>query len=129
MFDRYLINEKSVRNVSKDGKVIGFAFEAKLGYYRGLGLSMVEELRVTLDGNEVDPKNVIFINKGKEFSLTDMQTAYDERWEFGKEATITVLTPSGLSHGVHELGLMESLRISYLPFNNVAQDQKRVSIE
>ena len=42
MFDKYLIVDGSLRNVGPSDAPSGFAFEAKLGYYRGLGLSMVD---------------------------------------------------------------------------------------
>ena len=44
MFDRYLIDAASIRNLGPDDAPTGFAFESKLGYYRGLGLSMIEGL-------------------------------------------------------------------------------------
>ena len=53
MFDRYMILEDTVRNVRRDGEVVGFEFGARIAYYRGLGLSMVEGLNVTVDGETV----------------------------------------------------------------------------
>ena len=50
MFDKYLIDAASVRNTGPQDAPTGFAFESKLGYYRGLGLSMIEELTVSIDG-------------------------------------------------------------------------------
>ena len=50
MFDRYLIDAASIRNLGPDDAPTGFAFESKLGYYRGLGLSMIEALDVSIDG-------------------------------------------------------------------------------
>ena len=50
MFDKYIIDPASVQNVGPADAPTGFSFVSKLGYYRGLGLSMVEDLEVAIDG-------------------------------------------------------------------------------
>jgi Domain of unknown function (DUF6379) len=119
MFDKYLIVAGSLRNTGPANAPIGFAFDVKLGYYRGLGLSMVEALDVTVDGAAI-PTAVIRFNEGPgPIALADMETAYDRRWAFGAAATITVDHPGGLSAGEHQLTLMQRLRVSYMPFPSV----------
>jgi hypothetical protein len=125
MFDKYLIVDDSLRNLP-DGS--GFAFEARLGYYRGLGLSMIEELAVTLDGEEIDRPLVRFHDGEDVLTMDDMETAYDRRWEFGAKATISVVRPGGLPAGEHKLDLREKLRISYLPFPSFNSDSKTLQI-
>ena len=123
MFDKYLIMENSLRPTET-----GFAFDARLGYYRGLGLSMIEDLAVTLDG-EAQPRTAIFFEQyGKSWSLDAMEEAYDDRWEFGSVATIRVERTAGLSAGEHSLSLKEKLRISYLPFPLFAEDSKTLAV-
>ena len=125
MFDKFLINADSVHNLS-DGS--GFAFQAKLGYYRGLTLSMIEELAVSVDGVEL-PREAVRFDEGKgALTLDDMETAYDRRWPFGTEATILVAYPGGLPSGEHELALRQKLRVSYLPFPSVNSDRKSVTL-
>ena len=60
MFDKYLIGEKSVRNMGPATAPTGFAFDARLGYYRGIGLSMIEDLAVTVDGTAASRDAVRF---------------------------------------------------------------------
>lgn len=115
MFDRYIIVENSLRNLTEGADIFGFAFEARCGYYRRLILSMVEELAVTIDGEAVPRDDVSLIVGGRSYSLEDMRSEYTVAWEFGDPATITVRRPGGLSAGPHELGLAEQLRISYIP--------------
>lgn len=123
MFDKYLIMEDSLRATES-----GFAFDARLGYYRGIGLSMIEDLAVTLDG-EAQPREAVFFEQnGQSWSLDALEQAYDDRWEFGSVATIRVERAGGLSAGEHSLGLKEKLRISYLPFPLFAEDSKTVTI-
>ena len=123
MFDKYLILEDSLRATPD-----GFAFDARLGYYRGLGLSMIEDLAVTLDGEPQPRAAVFFEQQGKSWSLDAMEEAYDDRWEFGAIATIRVTRADGLAPGDHSLALKEKLRISYLPFPLFAEDSKKLSV-
>ena len=48
MMDNKMIVEGSLSNV--DG---GFAFLGRLPYYRGLGLSMIEDIQNTIDGEVI----------------------------------------------------------------------------
>jgi hypothetical protein len=123
MFDKYLIVDDSVRATAD-----GFAFEAKLGYYRGLGLSMIEDLAITLDGEAVPREAIRFDEGAGPISLADMETAYDRRWNFGAKATISVVGQGPLAPGEHRLTLAERLRVSYLPFPSINTDEKTVSI-
>lgn len=128
MFDKYLINGDSIRNVGPADAPTGFAFEAKLGYYRGLGLSMIEELAVSIDGQEL-PTEAVRFDEGKgPLTLEEMETAYDRRWNFGTEASILVYYPGGLEPGAHALALRQKLRVSYLPFPAFNNDSKTVTI-
>ena len=123
MFDKYLIVEDSLRSTPS-----GFAFDARLGYYRGLGLSMVEDLAVTLDG-EAMPREAIRFDEGQgPLTLDEMETEYDRRWNFGAVATISVEHPAGLAPGEHALTLSERLRVSYLPFPAINTDSKTLRL-
>jgi len=127
MFDRYMIVEDAVRNVRRDGKAVGFEFGARIAYYRGLGLSMVEGLDVTVDGEKVPRENLRFAVGDKTFTLDKMETEYEARWEFGEVATVTVLKDGGLAPGEHRLELVENLRVAYMPFPLQGRDAKTVS--
>lgn len=128
MFDRYLIVENSLRNTGPADTPDGFAFEAKLGYYRGLGLSMVEELNVAIDGEPVPREDVRFDEGKGPLTLDEMASAYDRRWPFGQAATILVRRPGGFPPGEHELSLQQRLRVSYMPFPSFNNDRKTVSV-
>lgn len=128
MFDRYLIDAATVRNTGPADAPTGFAFTAKLGYYRGLGLSMIEELDVAIDGVPV-PRAAIRFDEGKgAITLEQMETAFDRRWPFGAPATISVDLPGGFPAGAHKLSLRQKLRISYMPFPSFNFDEKTVAL-
>ena len=129
MFDHHIICREGFSNVTRDGEVIGVRFLARLPYYRGLGLSMVEDLAVTLNGEALPREAVRFALRGREWSLDELETVYDDRWNFGEKATIILLKPGGLPVGKHRLKLAEKLRISYLPFVPVTSHETELELE
>lgn len=128
MFDKYIIDPASVANTGPADAPTGFSFTTKLGYYRGLGLSMVEDLKVSIDG-EALPREAIRFDEGDgPLTLDEMETAFDRRWPFGAPATITVAHPGGFPAGEHRLALQQRLRISYMPFPSFNNDEKVISL-
>lgn len=128
MFDKYIICEDGFRNVSVGDKVTGFELNARLPYYRGLGISMIEDLAIKVDGVEIPRQAIRVTLHGNTYSLDEMEQEYDDRWEFGEKGLITVDKPGGLTPGKHEIELSPSLRISYLPFILVGKDTKELTL-
>ena len=128
MFDKYMIVEDGFTNVVEDGEVTGFQFGARLPYYRGLGLSMVENLAITVDGEPVPREDIRVTLHGNTYSLDEMETEYEDRWEMGEVGTVTVRRPGGLTPGEHTIELVEYLRISYLPFTLTGRDAKVLTL-
>ena len=118
MFDSYIVDEASVRNVVEDGRVVGFSFGTRISYYRGLGVSMIEPFEVRIDGGEIVPADQLRFTIGdRTWSWDELEVDYESRWEMRDVATVTVLVPGGLTPGEHSLEVAECLRISYLPFS------------
>jgi hypothetical protein len=128
MFDRYMICEETVRNVRDGQAVAGFEFGARLPYYRGLGLSMVEEVAVTVDGKPVPRADVRVTVGGHTYALEQFAGEFEARWEMGEVATVRVAGPGGLPAGTHKLELMIQMRVSYLPFPSQGRDSKSITI-
>jgi hypothetical protein len=124
MFDQYMICEESFQNVVENGAVVGFQFGARLPYYRGLGLSMVEDIGIIVDGEAVPREQILFSVRGRTWTLEQMETEMEERWEMGEVARLIVQRPGGLASGEHKIELSEALRISYLPFVPITRDAK-----
>lgn len=113
MFDNKVIVEDSLSNLV-DGS--GFSVLARLPYYRGLGLSMVEDISVSVDGEEFTRDSVLFSVRGKTWTQQEMENEYSDRWNFGEKATIVVKKDGGLNAGTHDLKVSVRMRVSYLPF-------------
>ena len=122
MMDNKMIVEGSLRSV--DG---GFAFLGRLPYYRGLGLSMIEDIHVTVDGEAQPRESVRFAVRGQTYTLDEMETVYDNRWNFGEKASIIVLN-GGLAPGDHAIGFAVRYRVSYLPFVPTTRDSKDLAL-
>jgi hypothetical protein len=65
MFDQYMICELGFSNFNENGRPAGFQFGARLPYYRGLGLSMVEDISISIDGEPVPRENIFFSIRDK----------------------------------------------------------------
>jgi hypothetical protein len=128
MFDKYIICEDGFRNVTTGGQVAGFQFKARLPYYRGLGLSMVEELEIKIDSLQIPRQSIRVTLHGNTYTLDEMESEYHDRWEFGEQGVVTVDLPGGLAPGAHEIEVTPRLRISYLPFILVGQDSKLLTL-
>jgi hypothetical protein len=129
MFDKYVIGENGFRNVAEGGKIIGFQLEVRIAYYRGLGLSMIEGFDVTVDGRQFPREENLFTVRGRTFTYKQMETEYNERWEMGEVAQLTVPLAGGLTHGPHEVSVVEILRVSYVPVLTTGKDKKTLTLQ
>jgi hypothetical protein len=128
MFEKYMIVEKDVENIVENGKVTGFKFGARLPYYRGLALSLVEDIGVTVDGEEVPKENIKLSVHGNTYTLEQMETEVDDRWNMGEVAYVIVSKEGGLPKGEHKVRLMLNMRIAYLPFPSIRTSEKTINI-
>lgn len=128
MFEKYMICEDGFRNVAEGSKIIGFQFNARLPYYRGLGISMIESIWITIDGEDIPRDKIRLLLHGRTYTLDEMESEADERWEFGEVATLLVEKSGGLQPGKHTIALKDHLRISYLPFPLYAQSAKELDL-
>ena len=122
MAGRQIYNPDGFKNVEKDGSVCGFAFQFKLQYYRGITLSIIRDIKVTIDGEEMPRESVSLTVNGETFSLEECRTVVSPlyRWEFGEYAEVTVAKEGGLSKGPHHISVLQHIAPSYMPFPNVA---------
>ncbi len=128
MFDRYLICEDSLRRCTVDGQD-GFSFDVRIGYYRGVRLSLVEAIDVSVDGQTIPREATRFTVKGRSHTFDEMESIVDERWEMGERATLSVQWPEGLRPGPHDVEVRELIRISYGPGHTRAADAKQLVLE
>ena len=129
MFDNKIIVPDSLERLTAADGAEGFAVLARLPYYRGLGLSMVEDIGVTVDGEKVARENIRFSVRGRSWTLAEMETEYGDRWNFGEKARVIVKRPGGLKAGEHDVEVAVRMRISYLPMVPTTRDKKRLKMK
>lgn len=117
MFDNNVFIENSCQNTVEDGKIIGYEMQTYITYYRGIPLSMVNNIRVTTDGVEVPRENIRCSVDGGEywFTLDEMKTVVEHKWEFGEPMIVRVMKDGGLEKGSHEVDLNVIVRTAYIP--------------
>ncbi len=123
MFEKYMIVEDNLKNSENS-----FEIGARLPYYRGVSLSMVEEIEVTLDGETLPQDKVDITVHSNTYNFEQRENETDDRWEMGEVATLTIHKEGGLSAGEHKLGLKINIRIGYLPFPAIRFAEKQITI-
>jgi Domain of unknown function (DUF6379) len=110
MFEAYLVCEAGFKNVRDNGRIVGFQVKSRISNWRGMPLSLIEDLGVTVDGEKF-PRNSLRVNLGgHDYSLDDMKDKVDARWQFDEIATITVQKPGGLAPGLHDVEVTQQFR-------------------
>ena len=116
MFDGNVFIKDTCKNVTENGKVIGYEMQTHITYYRGIPLSMINFLAVETDGEEVPAEDIRFSPDGIDwFSLSEMETVGTIKWEYGTPGTVRVLKEGGLSKGTHSVKLTVCTRTAYIP--------------
>lgn len=118
MAGRQIYNPEGFQNVEAGSKEIGYQFQFKAQYYRGITLSIVRDIQVNVDGECAKREDIRFTVNGETFTLEEMRTVVDPdyRWEYGDYATVTVLKDGGLSKGSHHIKAVQVIDPSYMPF-------------
>ncbi len=117
MFDNNVFIENSCKNTVENGNIIGYELQTYITYYRGIPLSMVNDIRVKADGEEVPRADILCSVDGGEywFTLDEMKTVVSHKWEYGEPMIVKVAKEGGLSKGSHEVTLTVIVRTAYIP--------------
>ena len=126
MFDKYIVCEEGFRRL--DGGRTGGRIEVRMPYYRGLGLSMVEAVDLTLDGVPVPASRTTFTVHGNTYTFDQLPHTFDDRWEMGERAQLTFETDEPLAPGEHDVAVSVRLRISYMPVPGGGRDAKKLTL-
>ena len=118
MAARVVFDPAGFENIVENGEATGFRFRWKSQYYRGITLSIVHDIKVNIDGEDISPEDISMTVNGETFTLDEMSTVVDSdyRWEFGDYAAVNVKKPGGLSAGPHHLVAVQHIAPSYMPF-------------
>ena len=129
MFDNNVFLNGTCRNTVVDGAVIGYELQTNITYYRGIPLSMVEFIKVEVDGVEAPVENIcISVDQNDWFTLKEAETVTTYKWEYGEPLYIRVLG-EGLTSGSHKVKLTVATRTAYIPVPLVGIKERDVVID
>lgn len=116
MFDNNVFKENTFKNVEEDGRVIGYQMETNITYYRGIPMSMIEYIKVAVDGEEAPVEDIrISIDEIDWFTLKEAETVTTYKWEYGEPLYVRVLKDGGISKGTHKVKMTVATRTAYIP--------------
>lgn len=124
-----ILQSDTLLNTRMDGRISGYQFLVRLGYYRGLFLSCIETLAVEVDGCSVPEGDILFCLNGKDFEPSELCRQSSEFWNIVEPATIQVHQGGGLSDGEHNVKLTLILRCPYLPLPGAIDPHRYVPID
>lgn len=115
MLDKEHIQARGFRNVTQDGKVVGFQFAFRSNYYRGVWLSQLRQATVTVDGETFSGEQITWTIGGKTYEQAELAQYGDLHWALLEPAILTVRKPGGLLQGFHDLEVKYAYSCSYFP--------------
>ena len=106
-----------VNVIDTHGAAIGFRLQVRIGFPRGMPLSMVEGFDVVVDDGaiEVGPEQVLFRLRGSTHRSVDLIDMVGIRWEMGEVAELIVVHPGGLTTSEHRVTVTQCLRVGPTP--------------
>ena len=110
-----MILTRDFRNVTSASHPEGFQLKIRINYYRGCYLSMIDTLRLAVDGQEFPTSSMKLTVDDHTYTFDDLAKATEARWTFGDPATLTIQKPGGLKPGMHTVELGLFIRNSYIP--------------
>ena len=119
----------SLKNYAVNGKISGYRFDVRLGYYRGHYLSDIEKLEINLDSQSIPEEDITFCLNGKTFTPSELKYMISEYWYILEPATLMIHQPGGLSAGAHEIDLTLILRSPYMPVPGSSEPHAYVPID
>lgn len=117
MFDTNVFIEGTCKNTEVNGNVVGYELQTNITYYRGIPLSMVNDIKVKVDGVQAHREDLLCsVDNGQYwFTLDEMETVVNHKWEYSEPMIIRVKKEGGLEKGNHEVELTVAVRTAYIP--------------
>ncbi|MER0123057.1 DUF6379 domain-containing protein [Streptococcus sp. ZJ93] len=129
MFDNNVFKKDSCKNRVVDGQTVGFELETYITYYRAIPLSMVDDVQVRVNDEQVAREAITCSPNGQDwFTLDEMETVTTYKWEYDIPLKIRVAQQGGLSVGEHDVELTVITRTAYIPIPIKGVNSRKVQI-
>lgn len=129
MFDNNVFLAGTCKNVSENGKTVGFELQTNITYYRAIPLSMMEYVHVSVDGVAIPDEDIrVSLDQTDWFTQKEAETVTSYKWEYGEPLYIRVLKDGGLASGSHQVKLTVAVRTAYIPVPLEGTKERTVEI-
>lgn len=115
MLERPIIQQRGFRNLRDGYKITGFQVPIRLNYYRGVWMSQVRPISVTVDGVKYEGEQVTWNVAGKTIAQKDLAKSTNTHWSSLDAAQLQIQKVGGLQPGIHEIEVFNQFSASYLP--------------
>ncbi|MFC5631643.1 MULTISPECIES: C-glycoside deglycosidase beta subunit domain-containing protein [Streptococcus] len=129
MFDNNVFKKDSCKNRVVDGQTVGFELETFITYYRAIPLSMVDDIQVKVNGEQVAREAITCSPNGQDwFTLDEMETVTTYKWEYNVPLKIRVAQEGGLPKGENDVELTVITRTAYIPIPIKGVNSRKVVV-
>ncbi len=67
MFEAYLVCEAGFKNLRENGRIVGFQVKSRISNWRGMPLSLIEDVGISVDGEKFPRDSVRVALRGREY--------------------------------------------------------------
>lgn len=128
-FGNAIICEQGFKNLVDNGEITGFQVRVRISYYRGIPICLLDGYDIVVDGEAIDPFDVLFSPDGQTFyNFKEIGNYTEVRWEYGDKAYLHVKKPGGLKRGLHTVKITQRITVPYLPFSTAFYQTKQLTI-
>lgn len=110
-----VLRQDALRPIRLEAGPVGFSLDIGLNYYRGLPLSTIEELELSVDGERIPDHLLLFEYNRKLIPHSHLSRAFTEFWSLKKPLRVLVYQ-GGLAEGDHDIDLKVIMRSPYMQF-------------
>jgi hypothetical protein len=115
MLEKEMIQLRGFKNISLNGKLVGFQVPFRTTYYRGVFLSQLGEATVTVDGEKFSGTQITWTISSRSYAQAELANFSDLHWPYLEPAILTVSKAGGLKMGLHEVEVSYEYSASYMP--------------
>ena len=126
MLEKENIQSRGFRNITEKGKITGFQVPFRSTYYRGVWLTQLTEVTITVDGEKFAGDQITWQIGGKIYKQTDLANFPDVWRPITEPAVFLVNKAGGLKLGLHDVEVAYGYTSSYTPYPNADNDMPNI---
>ncbi|GAB3098228.1 hypothetical protein GCM10027217_15240 [Pseudomaricurvus hydrocarbonicus] len=114
-FDDRILSNKHFQPIALNDNTVGFNLGVYLNYYRGVAISCIDKLELSVNGKSVPEHFICVVINEKKFTVAQLKDLYSEFWGIRNKIDLEVYN-GGLPPGEHDIELTLELRNPYMRF-------------